>query len=226
LTTLAQFRSVVSSKVGLDNTTAGDQGFIDLWVNEGVTDVLLRTDCRVRCATLTLTAGTWKYTVDAAIMKIMKAWLTNNTGGYELERMAVDDIVAMQLASATAVSPAQYYGFDGSDFLVIYPTPSTADTLNIFYVPRPATLSLSSDTPSEIPSEYQKAVEFYALREAADMSDDGTSQMGMQYLQLYEQWIKRIKKWVQMRGSHRLPTATVRSTQNRLPFHDNSRYPS
>lgn len=52
-TTLAQYRSAISSKLGLENTTAADQGFIDLWVNEGVTDVMIRTDCRVRAAALT-----------------------------------------------------------------------------------------------------------------------------------------------------------------------------
>lgn len=225
-TTLAQYRSAVASKVGLTNDTTGDQGFIDLWVNEGVLDVMMRTDMQIRCATMTLAAGVWKYTIDNAILKIRNAWLTTTTGGYELERMSVDDIIEMQLATNAAVSPAQYYGFAGSDFFLIYPAPAGADTLNIFYVPRPATLALSSDTPTSIPPEYQKAVEFYALREAADFSDDGTSQMGNQYLQMYEAWIKRIKKDMQMSGGHRMANATVRPPRSRIPFHDRSRYPA
>lgn len=224
-TSLAQYRTAISSKVGLDNSTAGDQGLIDLWVNEGVTDVLMRTECRMRSATMTLTAGTNDYTLDTSIMKIYDAYVTVSGIAYWLEVCTVDDMLAMRRTTTANVSPAQFYAVGGADLFMIYPTPATADTVNIYYVPRPAVLSVSSDTPSEIPSEFQKAVEFYALREAADMSDDQSSQGGATYQAIYEQWLRRINRWVWMKGNHRLPRASVRRNRATIPFHDRSRYP-
>lgn len=225
MTTLTQYRSAVASKIGLDNSVGGDQPFIDLWVNEGVTDVLMRTDCRIRAADMAMTAGVSNYTMDTSIMKIYDAYVTVSGIAYWLEVTTIDEILAMRRTTTANVSPAQFYAVAGSDMLLVYPAPATADTLTIYYVPRPTTLSAGSDTPSEIPSEFHKAVEFYALREAADYSDDSTSQGGMAYQQLYEQWIKRIKKWVWLKGNHRMPRATVRRNRASIPFHDPSRYP-
>lgn len=225
MTTLAQFRTAVSSKVGLDNSTSGDQGLIDLWVNEGVADVVMRTGCRIRSATMSMTAGTSDYTLDTAIMKIYDAYVTVGSAQYQMEVASADDILTLRRTTTANASPAQYYAVAGSDLLMVYPTPATADTVTVYYVPRPSTLSISSDTPSEIPAEFQKAVEFYALREAADMSDDQSSQVGATYQALYEQWIKRINKWVWMKGNHRLPRAQVQRSPSTIPFHDRSTYP-
>src|SRR5262245_6757217 len=138
MTTLAQYRTAISSKIGLDNTTNGDQGFIDGWVNEGVLDVMMRTGCRVRCASMTLTSGTWKYTLDSQILKVILVYTTSGGADYRLTEITDDELVAMQVLSSTPISPLQYYAVSGSDFLLLYPTPSSsADTLNVFYVPRP-----------------------------------------------------------------------------------------
>lgn len=226
MSTLAQFRSAVASKIGLDNTTSGDQGFIDSWVNEGVTDILMRTDCRMRPAVLTMTPGVGDYTLDTAILKVYSAYVTTAGIPYWLEVTTVDQLLAMRRTTTANVSPAQFYAVGGSDLILIYPTPLTADILNMYYIPRPVVLSASSDTPTEIPTEFHKAVEYYALAQAGDFSDDTTSQGGQTYLQQYELWIRRINKWVWMKGAHRLPRAVVRRNLGTIPFHDRSRYPS
>lgn len=226
MSTLAQFRTAIAAKIGLDNSTSGDQGAIDLWVNEGVTDVLMRTNCKVQSADLNLTADTGDYTVDTDVLKIVKATTTSQSVSYDLQQVPADDILAMRNASSTSISPAQYYAMLGSDLFMIYPTPSSStDTVTFYYVPRPATLSASSDSPDEVPAEFHKAIEFYALAEAGNYADDGTAQQGLMYLQVYEQWIKRIKKWVGLKGGHRLPFATVTTSHGIRPFHDRSRYP-
>ncbi len=226
MTTLAQFRTAVASEIGLDNSTSGDQPSIDLWVNEGVVDVVNRSQCRIRCATITLTAGTWKYTLDASILNVVKAYVSTSTGSYPLEFVTGDDIIDMQSASSASVSPAQYYSVEGSDFLLLYPSPASADTLNVFYAPVPATLSASSDSPVEIPANYHKLVEFYAEARGASWSDDAGAQLGNFYLQRYEQELRRMKRDVAFTGNHRLPTATINSSRRRLPYHDRSRYPA
>lgn len=226
-TTLAQYRAAVSSKIGLDNSTSGDQPMIDLYVNEGVTDVVMRTSCRVRCANLTLTAGTWKYTLDDEIMLVKQAWVTSGGADYRLTQVTDDELIAMQVLSSTPISPIQYYAVGGSDFLMLYPTPSlSTDVFNIEYVPRPVTLSAASATPDEIPSEFQKAVEFYALKEAAELAEENPPQSAAYYQQQYELWIRKIKKWVALKGNHRLPRAVVAFGRPYLVPHDRSRYPN
>ncbi len=225
MTTLAQYRTAVSSKVGLDNSTVGDQGLIDGWVNEGVLDLLMRTGCRVRTANMTLTPTIPNYSLDAQILKIIDIEVTSSGIASWMEQATIEDINALRRSSAAFTSPAQYFAVLGSDMIAVYPTPLTADELTIYYVPRPVTLSASSDSPDEIPAEFQKAIEYYALSEAADMSDDQGTQMGMLYLNKYEQWIKRIKRWVNMKGHHRMPNATVRGASPVLPFRDRSTYP-
>lgn len=211
--------------MGMDNTVSGDQTAIDLWVNEGVTDLMMRTGCRMRSATLAMTAGTADYTLDTTILKIYDAYVTVSGIAYWLEVVSVDEILAMRRTTTANVSPAQFYAVGGSDLLMIYPTPASADTLNIYYVPRPAVLSASASSPDEIPAEFHKAVEFYALREAADATDDQSSQDGLAYQQLYEQWVRRVNKWVALKAHHRMPHATVSRSRMTIPFHDPSRYP-
>ncbi len=226
MSTLAQFRSSVAGEVGLLNTVAGDQGQIDLWVNQGVTDVMLRTNCRVRCANLTLTAGTSNYTLPTSVLKIMTADQVSSGINYQLDQTSLEDILAMRRASSAYVSPSQYYAVEGSDLFLIYPTPAlSSDTVTFYYVPRPATLSVSSDSPSEIPSEFHPLVEYYAFYRAATYTDDSSSQGGQAYLQRYEMLLKQMKRDVGLKGNHRLPRASVRSARQLLPFHDRSTYP-
>lgn len=225
MTTLATFRSAISSKLSLTNTSGQDQPLIDGWVNEGVTDVLMRTGCYVRTTTISMSAGTYQYALSTSVMKILHADVTVGGNPYPLEQVGLDELEMMHLASSSYVSPAQFYAVVGADYFLIYPTPATADTVTIYYVPRPATLSASSDAPAEIPQEFQKAIEFYALAEGADMTDDSGSGQGQRYLQMYELWIRRIKRWVNTKGAHKLPVMTRRKPVLRLPYHDRSRYP-
>lgn len=224
-TTLTQFRAAVSSELGLENTTAADQGFIDLWVNEGVTDFVLRTKCYSVTGTISLTASVSDYTLDTSWLLIDQAYVTVGSTPYYMERTDVDSLLAMRRTSVTNTSPAQYYAVAGANRFMVYPTPASADTVTLYGVGRPTTLSVSSDTPSEIPAEFQKAVEFFACRRGASQSDDSTSQNGQAYMAYYEQEVRRAKRLVAFKGGHRLPLASVRSRVYGLPFHDRSRYP-
>ncbi len=225
MSTLAQFRTAVAGRIGLDNTVAGDQPDIDLWVNQGVTDVMMRTACQLLPGSMGLTVGVNDYTLDPAILKIYDMYLLSSGVPYWLEFTSVDNILMYRRATVANVSPVQFYAVGGSDLLMVYPTPSLADTLYTYYIPRPATISAASATPTEIPSEFHKAIEYYALAQAADQTDDTTSQGGQTYLQQYELWIHRIKRWVAFKGNHRQPRAVVRRNRMAIPFHDRSTYP-
>ena len=212
--TLAQFRTIVASKVGLDNSTSGDQTLIDMWVNEGYEDILLQTHCKVLGCTMTLTSGTNDYTLDTDILSILKIYNSASSINYYMERVTLGDIVDMRRAgNSGAVPPARYYAVAGSNLLTVYPTPGSGETLTVYYVPRPTALSASSDVPSDVPAEFHKAIEFYALREAADYDDDQSSYIGRYYDQQYVAWIQRIKKNVLQMGGSRLPRAVLNRTR-------------
>jgi len=96
---------------------------------------------------------------------------------------------------------------------MVWPTPSESGTITVYYVPRPATLSSGSDTPSEIPAEFHKLVEWYALAEAADYVDDESSGMGALYLQRYEKGIREALKAVSRKGGKLAPNVPGRRTR-------------
>lgn len=225
MSTLAQFRSSVAGELGLTNTVAGDQTQIDLWVNQGVTDVMLRTNCQMEPATLALTAGTSDYELDTSILKIYDAYVTVGGNPYWMEFTSVDQVLAMRRSSTESVSPAQYYAVGGANLFMIYPAPATADTVTMYYLPRPAVLSVSSSSPTEIPAEFHPCVEYYAFYRGASFTDDTSSQGGQSYLQRYELLLRQMKRSVGLKGNHRLPPATVRRARSTVPFHDRSRYP-
>lgn len=220
---MTSFRTSVAAKLGLDVSSTAELALIDQYINEGVTDVVLRTGCDVTSATLTETSGAGDYTLDAAILRIRGLqWASGSY--YSLpERVSIEEILALRQTNTAASTTPVCYAIEGSNLLMVYPTPSASDTLTVYYVPRPLTLSGGTDTPSEIPLEFHKAVELYALSELADYNDDQSSQDGQRYLQQYEMWIRRIKIAVNLKGG-RSARAQVGSRVRRYAPHTNDRY--
>lgn len=177
---------------------------MDEWINQGATDVLLRTRCKVSSAPLTLTAGAEDYSLDTDILRLLELSVASGGQDYDLVRKTPEEILRLRRASSASTSPSRYYALAGANLLMIYPTPSSADTITLYYVPRPALLSEESDSPEEIPSEFHKLVEWYALAEAADFDDDGSSGIGSQYLARYEKGIAEAKKAISQKGGTRL----------------------
>lgn len=208
---LTGFRTEIAAKLSLNTSDAAELALIDQWINDGVAEVVAETKSKVAVATAAITAGEPDYEMDTAILRIL--WV-QNADGYELEPTAPDDILRLRLNGAADVT--RRYAVDGSNMLMLYPTPAAAGTLTLRYVPRPVTLSSGSDTPSEIPSEFHRAVTWYALWQGADYDDDQTSAQGARYQQLYEQQLARIRGRLQKKRGRRLPRAQVAPT-TRVP---------
>jgi hypothetical protein len=229
--TLATLRRSVQQKIGLDTTSSGtEETLVDAWINEGIVDVLLRTRCHVNCADLTLAANTWKYNLSDSILAINDVSCTSATTGESrvLTRTTPERILSMRQGSPSTSPLVTYYALNGSDLLMIYPTPSSADTLEVYYVPRPSAMSGTANDPSaetygKIPTEYHKAIEYYALWQAADYDDDSSSQTGEYYRVLYEQYLVRIKRQAERRGGRYMGAATI--GRRRPLVHDHSQYP-
>lgn len=220
---LSQLRSEVANRLGLDNSTSGDQGSIDSWLNEGMTDVILKTACNIHPATFTLTSGTNDYTMSTSVMAILDAYVTSSSVDYPMQKVSVEELLEYR-RNTVQVSPPTYYALAGSNLFMVYPTPDSADTVHIYYVPRPTTLSATGDSPSDIPSEWHRLVYLYALWQGADYDDDGSSQQGERYRALYEQGLREFNRYQARKGRRRPAPATLRQNRLYVP-HDRSQYP-
>lgn len=210
MATLTQLRTAIAFELGADNTTSStDQTQIDYRINEGVTKVLQQTHCKVVCADLTMTSGTWKYTLPTSALAIKEVFVTSSGSDYRMERVTTEEIINLRLTDSTSQSPSRLYSVEGSNLLLVWPTPSAADTLEIFYVPQPATLSTGTDTPSEVPSEHHSVIESYALWKLSSAMDDVTSAQGQRYRDDFMNGIAQIKKANRNKGGRRLARATV-----------------
>lgn len=214
MTTLAQYRSRVSAKLGLDTTASGtDEVLVDSWINEAVTDFLLQTRCKVVSATTTLAADEEDFTLDTDILTIIDAYVDGSTADYAMTQVLAHELLAMRRATSTTATGPLYYAVAGSNLLMVYPTPAATTTLKIYYLPRPITLSTGSASPDEIPVEFHKAVEFFALAEGADYDDDQSSAQGQRYREEYDRWVMKARKYLNRKGNVRLPLIAVGPTQ-------------
>lgn len=222
MSTLTDFRAAVSAKIGLENTSGGDQPLIDGWVNEGVVEVIVRSRCKVSTTTLSLVAGTSDYTLATTILAMNEIYNTDASSSvlYRMNRVSPDQIINFRVGTQNqGAPPVRFYALNGASLLMVYPTPAAADVLTFYYVPRPATLSTGSDTPSDIPAEWHKTVEYYACWQAGQFSNDGASQNGNLYRALYEDELRKFIKAARQRGGRKMSPAVVgRKLGSRYPI--------
>lgn len=223
----------VQSVIGLASS-GNDKTLVDGWLNDGVVDVLLRTECYVTSATMTETSGTGDYTLDTAmlIVKSLRWSAADGSSDSYPQRVPVTEIERLRAATSTTdttSTPASAYAVNGSNLLMVWPTPTAADTITVYYVPRPTAMSSASHDPSNatyggVPAEFHKAIVLYAKWWAGDFADDQSSAQGERYKQLYEDEIKRIRKYKVLHGG-RLGRSLFRPSRRRGVIH-NDQYPS
>lgn len=213
---------------------SGDQTFIDAWVNDGITQLLMDTACYVTSQTVTPGASA-DYTIPASVLEIVEMYPTVASVAYGMERLSVGELLQLRRNAGTSPisAPTLYYALAGHNTVLFFPTPSATDTFTMYYVPVPTALSVSSDDPSTaslggIPVAFHKAIEYFACSEAADANDDDSSQKGLKYYQLYQEQVKKARRTLRRKGGSLMPRARVgpRGPRGLLRNvnHDNSVY--
>lgn len=156
------------------------------------------------------------YTLGSDILEIVDIDTTpSGSVAYGLTRLSVGEIRQLRRnTGVAAISPTLYYSLAGASTLMFYPTPGASDVFTLYYVPVPTALSVSSDDPSTaslggIPVAFHKAIEYFALSEAADANDDESSQKGLKYFQLYQDQVKKIRRALRRKGGNLMPLARV-----------------
>lgn len=214
---LSQFRRSAAWKLGYSTTDSDDLAVIDAWVNEGYEDVLSRTQCKIIAGTLTTSGNEWKYELPTEILAVTEVWVEDSDGQtIAFERTTEEHILRLRAGITTeAGSQIRYFATAGANFLLLWPTPTTSQTIHILYVPRPTALSATGDSPSYVPSEWHKAIEYYMLWQAADAEDSNKAQSGEYYRQLYEGkdgsggYLDRIRQSARKKGGRMLGPVTV-----------------
>lgn len=213
MSTLAQFRTAVGRKLGLAYDSSGDErDAIDAWINEGIVDVLLETHCHV--SSQTVTPGTSSdYTLTSAVLAVISMYFSSGGSDYELEQVSVEELLEMRRNGAAPTSTGtSHFALAGGDLILFWPSPGSSDTVTMYYVAAPTALSASSDDPATVAnggirSEFQKAIEFYALAEGADYDDDSTAAQGQRYRDRYREELARIKRILNRRAAQQRPRA-------------------
>lgn len=209
--TLNNIRSRVAGRLGLDTTTSGSEmTLLDAFINQGYQDFLVRTGCFIERSTMTTTSGSADYDMSQNISQLVELYVTGTDGlNQRMMRVMPADILDYRMTWSDSDSPSRRYAVQGHNQLMLWPTPSSADTITLYYVPAPSTLSASSDVPSLVPPQYHQALEYYALAEMADYDDDQSSAMGQSYLARYEQLVVRARREAMRMGGRRMAPARV-----------------
>jgi hypothetical protein len=227
MATLGTMRTAVFSAIGMDSTASGaDETSVTKWLNEGVREVLLRTHCRIEVTDMTLTADEWKYDLPTGIMAIKHI---TDSANNPVDVVQFGEIQELRRAdSSTAVSGTLRVAFLGSNLFTVWPTPSAADSLEFFYVPKPTEMSSSVHDPSEstyggVPTEFHSAIELWALYRASDHEHEGRSDQGIKYLAQFDEYLRRVVKPAVIRMAPKM--GRVRVGRRPMISSDNGRYP-
>lgn len=206
---LSDIRARVARVSGMSTSTAADLALIDAWANDSVLQFLKDTKVNVLQASMSVTAGTPDYTLDSDILSFTDVWIDSSTTGYDhlLEPTDSRDILRRRVQSQVAGVSPQYYALQGANLLMLYPSPiSSADKLNIIYVPRPTSaLASTADTPSasaygNIPSEYHHILEAYVKWKACEAEEHRASENGQMFMAEYQTGIARVRRDMNMKA--------------------------
>jgi hypothetical protein len=213
---LAEYRTRIARVSGMSTASSADTALMDAWVNEGIVKFLVETKMHTRLASLALTADQGDYTLDTDILAMQALWYEPSDNDKKLlERVAPETLFELRLPQATDNTTSRYYAISGAHTLMLYPDPpSSSDLLHLLYVPRPAALSSTADTPSatangNIPEEYHDVIEAYALWKAARAEEHKGSDNGLQFQSEYERAIAKIRGEIQRKAGVVQPSVRI-----------------
>ena len=142
-----------------------------------------------------MVAGTSSYTLPSSVARIKEMYVTP-VGGARLSPMVqttLDYILRRRVAAGGAASAngsPTHFVLLGLTTLEVYPTPTAADVVTIYYAGLPTALSANGDVPILQEPWATRCIEYGALAEAADWKGDPQEQ---NYRQLYEVWKQRFR---------------------------------
>lgn len=151
------------------------------WCNEALRDVARRAETLQRTSTVTAVANTQQYTLATDILRVYRVeYLPTGSGQvYPLEYRDFNSMDSVWWSSQTQTKGIPFWytlwGFTPALKMIVYPTPSTGGTFNVFNYQLPADLATDGSADStvvDLPNGWQDLIalycEYVSLRKDAD----------------------------------------------------------
>ena len=213
---LATFRSRVARVSGMSTSDTGDTTLIDGWVNDAIEQFLRETKLNVATASLAVTAGTADYSLDTDILAMQAIWYAPADSQSALMiPLAPETLVQRRLFESGENTPPRYYALAGANTIMLWPEPTTStETIHILYVPRPAALSVTADTPSatangNIPAEYHTILEAYAKWKACEAEEHKPSENGAVFQREWQAGVAQVRGDIKKKAGMNVPTVRL-----------------
>ncbi len=220
----------VGASIGLDSSgtvSSNEQQFLLDWLNEACQQFLIDTKCKVESQTVNLTIGYNDYELPSDVLMVNQIEVTT-PDGQVIPLAPIDPEEMLWRRRYPGAIPIRYYSMQGANLLMLYPTPTEADVVTMYYVPVPTVITTSNWTQdifalSGIPSQFHYIVEHWVSYRAGDYSDDASSQNGMSYYQLYQTEARKARGKIRRIQGRKRPFARAGRRQ-RLKYYP--AYPS
>lgn len=218
MATQATYLTNIRSK--LDETTSGQWSDTELrtWINEAARDIARRTESLQTYEEINVSANTQEYTVNDGCLRVHRVeWRpTGSSNVYPLEYRDFNSMDAVWWASQTTAKgyPTFYtmWGYPPTLKIVLYPTPSEAGKLKVFFYQTASNLATDGSAAGstvQVPSGYEDLIESYveyvALRKDRDPRWQESRAIYMDSLQ---EMIDQTRRWtdqgdfIQIGSSH------------------------
>jgi hypothetical protein len=199
-TTLVTIRNDVLNRLDDPNNNFWSTSELNTWINEGARDIARRAESLVSfSSTIAIVAGTQTYSAPTNTVQIHRLEYipTGSTQTYPIFPSTYEEMdqlwgiyQSIQSAYPSYFVTRGWANGIGSDALtiVLYPVPSQAGTLNVFYYRLPTAAVADGDTV-EIPEGWQDLVALYCESVARRKAKDPTWQEARQ---MYEDELKNL----------------------------------
>lgn len=206
-----------------DDTLAG------IFVNDVYRDLVVQAQLKCTSVTKTLTQGQNLYTftgfsiTDLGMIQYVMYRASGQTDGYILDQSDLETV--LQLSSTNPTGYIRKYALQGLDNIYVWPaSQQTGDALIIYYSQEPTVLTLTTDVPSSVPTQWQHLISVGAAARLTDaVGEDIALATALQnkYDLMYLSFVKWVKGR-QGRGTQMMSSGYARSVAQ--PPHDRSAY--
>ncbi len=191
----------------VDASSGNDLNKIKDTINEVYAQVCVQTEANQTSATALLISGQSSYAMPSEILRI-KQIVAMPSGqsayGPPLIETTINQLLYWrQTAGAGATGSVTHYALVGMNQLEVWPTPSAADTLLIYYVALPTALSATTDVPILQEPWGSKLIEYGALAEMSDFLRGADDPSTKEYRQLYAGWMAQFRIHLNRRAGGR-----------------------
>lgn len=202
--TFQDIQTAVIVKARLDSSL--DLLKVKDWINQAYTQVCVETEANVTSATMTLTSGSASYTFPAGVARV-KQMIVKPAGSTQfnppLIRTTLDEILSRRqfggdtATSGTVISQSTHYTLLGINDFEVWPTPSAADVITIYYAAFPTPLSANGDVPVLEEPYGSKILEYGALAQAGDFKGDPAT---ADWQASYDTWVAKYLDHLKQKG--------------------------